>query len=98
MGAEIVISNVTGAGGIIGAKHLKKAKPDGRTLALLHASSLIIAELLGTEDNPRLAEDFTLLGLFGREPEVWLASAASEIRSMDDLFAKASQTNVIYRK
>ena len=60
------------------------------------ASSLIIAELLGTEGSPRLAEDFTLLGLFGREPEVWLASAASEIRSMDDLFAKASQANVVY--
>ena len=96
LGAEIVVSNVTGAGGIIGAKHLKRAKPDGRTLALLHASSLIIAELLGTEDSPRLAEEFTILGLFGREPEIWLASAASNIRSMDDLFTKASQANVIY--
>jgi len=96
LSAEIVVSNVTGAGGAIGAKRLKNAKPDGRTLALLHASSLMIAELLGAIDSPRLTEDFTLLGLFGREPEVWLASAASQIRTIDDLFERASRGPVVY--
>ena len=88
--------NVAGAGGIIGAKQLKNSKPDGRTLGILNASSLIISELLGTKDSPRLTEDFAILGSFGKESDVWLASARSKIRTIDDIFAKASHAPVIF--
>ena len=88
LGAEIVIANVPGVGGKVGAKQLRNAKPDGRTLGLLHGTNLVISELFGDGDSPRMPEDFTLLGRIGRTADVWIVRADSPLRTLDDLFAR----------
>jgi tripartite-type tricarboxylate transporter receptor subunit TctC len=93
--AEVVVVNMPGAGGLVGAKHLRKAKPDGRTLGLLHGSSLLVAELFGNPDSPRLRADFTLLGRLTRDSDVWVVADASRFRTVDDLYAKGGDGPVV---
>jgi len=93
--AEIVVVNMPGAGGVVGAKHLHKARPDGRTLGLLHGSSLLVAELFGNADSPRLPADFTLLGRLTRDSDIWIVADASRFQTVDDLYAKDGEGPVV---
>jgi tripartite-type tricarboxylate transporter receptor subunit TctC len=93
--AEIVIVNVPGAGGMVGAKQLRNAKPDGRTLGLLHGTNLLVSELFGAEDHPRLLQDFTLIGRLSRTADIWIVRNKSWLRTVDDLFAAESNRRVV---
>jgi len=93
--AEIVVINVPGAGGVVGAKQLRKAKPDGRTLGILHGTSLLVAEIFGTEGSPRLPGDFTLLGRLSRDSDVWVVLDESRLRRVDDLYAKDGKSRAV---
>jgi len=95
LGAEIVVVNVPGVGGLVGAKQLQQAKPDGRTLGLLHGTNLLISELFGDGDSPRVPEDFTLLGRIGRSADVWIVRDDSPLRTIEDLFAGGGGDRVI---
>ena len=41
LGAQIVIDNVRGAGGRVGALMLSRSRPDGRTLGILNGSAFL---------------------------------------------------------
>ena len=95
LGAEVVVVNVIGAGGNVGAKQLQRAKPDGRTLGIIHGSTLLVSELFGAGDGPSLPGDFTLLGRLGRVYDVWAVADKSRIRTMDNFFTNDSGRNFV---
>ncbi|MDH3444040.1 MAG: tripartite tricarboxylate transporter substrate-binding protein [Deltaproteobacteria bacterium] len=68
-GAEVVVRNVTGAGGINGSRELFRSKPDGHTLGILFGSGVIVANLIGKIE--QTLSDFTLLGRIAPEEPVW---------------------------
>lgn len=59
LGADIIVENRAGAGGVVGGDFVAKSKPDGYTLALFHASVVSTATVV----NPNVAynpiRDFT---------------------------------------
>lgn len=84
LGVPVVVENLGGAGGTIGAQKVVRATPDGYTLLLGANNEIAIARLVSpaVKYTPR---DFTPIGLVASQPMVLVASTASGIRSVDQL-------------
>jgi len=67
LGATIVIENVGGAGGTLGATKVAKASPDGYTL-LLHHIGMATSPALYRNMQYKTLEDFEYLGLINEVP------------------------------
>ena len=94
-GAEIVVENVPGAGGKLGAMRLKKASANGLTIGLLNAPGLILAEMSTEASGPNVLDDFTILGRVARTRQIWATGSKSGLRSMDDLLRVAANRSII---
>jgi tripartite-type tricarboxylate transporter receptor subunit TctC len=63
LSARILIENRPEAGGIVGARAIRDARPDGRTLGLINASGLLAANAGDAGAAPAPAGDFTVSAL-----------------------------------
>ncbi|HWV51301.1 tripartite tricarboxylate transporter substrate binding protein [Pseudorhodoplanes sp.] len=73
LGGNIVIENVSGAGGVIGTQRAARAEPDGYTLLFSVESTMVIAKLV----SPSIvqydaAKDFAPISMVGSSPLVLL--------------------------
>jgi tripartite-type tricarboxylate transporter receptor subunit TctC len=96
LGAEIVIENMPGAGGIIGAKTILNARPDGLTIGIINVPGLMVASLTGETDAPNPARDFTILGRVSRSWHVWAVGSSSPFHSIEDLLAEAGKRPIVF--
>jgi len=96
LGAEIVVDNQPGAGGITGARAIASAQPDGRTLGTIGVPGLLVATLLGSTEAPDPSRDFTVLGRISRSWHVWAAGQKSPLRSIDDVIARSATRPVAF--
>ena len=87
-GQAIVVDNRPGASGNLGAGAVAKAPPDGLTL-LMGVNTLIINPALYTNMSYDPLKDLAPLGLCATGSFLLVASAASKIRSVDDLVKTA---------
>ncbi len=92
LGTDVAIDNVTGAGGLIGAKAIRDAVADGHTIGIVNGSGLVAVSVLGEQDAPTF-EQFTILGRSGTQRHVWMVSEESPLHSAKELIdrAKAGQ-------
>lgn len=88
LGQPVVVQNVTGAGGTIGARQVLTAPPDGSVLLAAH-ESLITAYYTGLA--PFGWRDFEPIALLFSTPEVIVTRAAAPWRSLDALLGYARQ-------
>ena len=95
-GARVVVDNVAGAGGRLGALHLSQARPDGRTLGILAASGILVAGLTGEENAPGLLRDFTLLARIVRNSHIWATARSGNLRSFDDVLSISAQRPILF--
>lgn len=95
LGVQIAIDNVAGAGGLVGARTLGRARPDGRTLGILNGSGYLWNRDPDVRTAPDLARDFTVLARVSRRQQVIVASPASGLKTLDDLVVLAKQRPVI---
>ncbi len=56
-GQTVIVENITGAGGAIGAAHVARAKPDGYTL-VLHSDAIVLNTIL-IKNPPYTSDDLT---------------------------------------
>jgi tripartite-type tricarboxylate transporter receptor subunit TctC len=96
IGAEIVVENIPGAGGLIGTKTLKEAKPDGLTLGILDVAGLLGALLSGEPDIPNPTKDFTILGRVSRSQHVWATSTSSPFQTMQEVLAAPAKRGILF--
>ncbi len=87
-GQPVVVENVTGAGGNIGAARAARAEPDGHTALLAHIGVLSVNQHLYRNMPFDAARDFAPAGLLCTNPML-LASARSGIADLEDLKARA---------
>ena len=89
LGAPIVIENRPGTGGSLGSAQASRAKPDGHTLVggtiSSHAINVSIYPSIGYDP----VESFTPVILTGTLPNVLVVRADSDIKTVDDLIARA---------
>ncbi len=83
--ATVAIDNVSGAGGLLGARTLRDSPADGRTLGLINGSGLLGAMLAGNDDVPAPDKDFTVLGRLRQDRHAWFTGPNSPIRCIEDV-------------
>lgn len=84
LGQPIVVENRGGANSVIGAQHVKGAKPDGYTI-LLNASLQIANPALLKSATYDPIKDFTPIAGIGALPQLLVVSAASPYKTVKDL-------------
>lgn len=82
LGATVVVENVGGAGGTIGAQKVVNAAPDGYTLLLGANNEIAISRLISPSVKYRW-QDFTPIGLVASQPMVLVASIKTEVKNTD---------------
>jgi tripartite-type tricarboxylate transporter receptor subunit TctC len=85
LGQPVVVTNVPGSGGTIGAAQVKDAKADGYTI-LVHQLSLSIAEAAGMADYG--IKDFEVGSVFSKaSPEVLVSLTKAPFNNTEELLA-----------
>ena len=85
-GVNVVVRNVTGAGGRTGSIQLYRAKPDGYTVGLLDVAGLLpYQKAVGADRAGFDVEKYVWIGRVANEPWVLLASSKSPLKSLADL-------------
>lgn len=96
LGQQVVVENITGAGGSIGAARVAQAAPDGYTLVMgnlgTHAAALGIYKDLSYD--PR--KDFEPIMLIASTPMVLILKKGFPVKSLSELTAYAKTHRVIY--
>ncbi len=88
LGQPVVIENLGGAGGSIGAQKVASAAPDGYTL-LVGANNEIAINALVKKSVKYTLKNFTPIGLLGSQPLVLTTSASSGIKTAADFLQAA---------
>jgi len=88
LGQPMVIETKPGAGGIVGFADVAKADPDGYTV-VISSSSMGTGMVLHRSLPYDPAKDFVAVAMFGVQPNVLVASAASGFKTVADLVAAA---------
>ena len=86
LGVPVVIENVGGAGGTIGAQKVTNAAPDGYTL-LVGANNEVAISRLVTASVKYEMKDFTPLGLIASQPIVLVASQKSGVKNVEQFIS-----------
>ena len=86
LGVPVVIENVGGAGGAIGAQKVANATPDGYTLLVGANNEVAISRLVNPSVRYEL-KDFTSIGLVASQPLVLVAAPAAGVKNATDLLA-----------
>ena len=87
LGVPVVIDNVGGAGGSIGAQKVVRAAPDGYTLLVGANNEIAISRLVSASVKYE-TKDFTPLGLIASQPMLLVASAKSGVKNLDQFMAQ----------
>ena len=83
---QIIVENVTGAGGVIGTTRAAKAAPDGYTLIVSGSGTHAAAEYL-QKDLPYRSTDFEQIGLINTSPMILVARSAVPANTLKDFVA-----------
>ena len=83
LGQPVVIENLGGAGGTIGAQKVASAAPDGYTLLVGANNELAIAKLV-TKTVKYDPASFTPIGLIGSQPMVLVAATSTGVKNATD--------------
>lgn len=89
LGQTVVIENIGGAGGTLGAAKVAQAAADGYTLLLGSNNEMAIAGLVQSSPRYDPLRQFTPIGMVASQPMVLVASGASGVRDLDGFLATA---------
>jgi tripartite-type tricarboxylate transporter receptor subunit TctC len=89
LGQPIVIDNRGGANGVIGTEMVASAEPDGYTLLLGAAGTLVVAPHLQSNLPFETMKDFAPISLLGTSPFVVSVHPSLPVRNIEELIALA---------
>jgi len=90
LGVPVVIDNVGGAGGAIGAQKVANATADGYTLLVGASNEIAISRLVSSAVKYDI-KDFTSIGLIATQPMVLVASQKSGVKTVEQFLRQVSQ-------
>lgn len=83
----VVIENVGGAGGAIGAQRVANAAPDGYTLILGASNEMAIVKLINPAVKYDPQKDFTPIGMVASQPLVLVAAPHTKVKNAEEFLA-----------
>ncbi len=86
LGQQVIVENVTGAGGVIGTNRVAKAAPDGYTIVISGSGTHAAAEFLN-KDLPYRSTDFEQIGLINISPVVLVARSGLPAKTLKEFVA-----------
>ena len=86
----VVIENLGGEGGAIGAQKAAKAPADGYTLLVAANNEIAIAPLINKAIKYKVFKDFAPIGLVATQPMVLVASNATGVKNANDFIKLVS--------
>jgi tripartite-type tricarboxylate transporter receptor subunit TctC len=89
LGTPVVVENVGGAGGTLGAQKVVNGAPDGYTLLLGSGSEVSIARLFNSAIRYNGETDLAPIGMIGITPMVFVAGPKSGVKTMDEALARS---------
>ena len=97
-GVAVVVENVPGAGGTIGADRVAKAAPDGYTLLMGHVGTLAVAPSVYPQLPYDPVKSFAPVALVAKVPNVLAVNASMPVKNIPELVAylKANPGKVNY--
>lgn len=95
LGATLVVQNVTGGGGLVGSHAVRDAAADGLTFGVVDLTSLLLQHWSRKDEVLDPLEDLSILGQVDRSLKVWITSATSGIRSIEQLAQRPSGQPVV---
>lgn len=91
LGTPVVIENVGGAGGTIGAQKVVSAAADGYTLLLGSGSEVSIARIYNPAIKYNGETDLSHISLIGTTPMVFVAAPKVDVKTMDEAILKSKR-------
>ena len=85
---NIVVENLGGAGGTIGAQRVANAKADGYTLLVGSTNEMVIAKMINKAVTYDGAKDFTPVGMIASQPMLLAASKSMGVRNAQEYLDK----------
>ena len=82
---EVVVENAPGAAGLVAARRISGARPDGHTLGILNGTGLVITPLSNPAFSFDIENDFTVLARLTRLDQVLFLGRGSGIGSIEEL-------------
>lgn len=89
LGQPIVVENLGGASGALGAQRVLRAAPDGYTLLFGTTSEMVVTPIASRATAGYTAKDFTPIGKVGTTPMTLVARPGLNVASADQLAALA---------
>jgi tripartite-type tricarboxylate transporter receptor subunit TctC len=86
LGVPVIIENLGGAGGAIGAQKVANAAPDGYTLLVGASNEVAINKLVNGNVKYEL-KDFTAIGLIASQPLVLVAAPSAGVKNSGEFLA-----------
>lgn len=85
LGQPVVIENIAGAGGAIGAQNVARSKADGYRVLISNQGPNVIREILEPETPYRTNKDFVAISTLTTSPLFLVTSSNSQIKRVSDL-------------
>jgi len=89
LGADIVIKNIPGAGGVVGTSILYRSKPDGYTIGILYADTQVANQIVRKVEFDM--RKFAYIGQVREDPCTVSVGASSRFHSVEDLQKAAAE-------
>ncbi|MFZ7103891.1 MAG: Bug family tripartite tricarboxylate transporter substrate binding protein [Peptococcaceae bacterium] len=82
LGQRIVVTNVTGGGGVVGHTQIAKAKPDGYTIGIIHTFTYI--DQFTMKGIPYTEKDFVPVALCAADPHILVARKNLGVQNLQE--------------
>ena len=89
LGATVVVENIAGAAGVVGAQRVVSSKPDGYTLMAGSSNEMAGTKFVNAAQKYDPAIDLTPIGLAAIAPNIWVAGANMKVKTVEEFVALA---------
>jgi len=95
LGTTVIVDNRAGGGGLIGVAAAAHAEPDGYTLVTSSIAYNTIEPIVSPNPGFDPNRDFTHIAFIGGQPDAFIVSAKSDLRSLKDVVELARSTGTL---
>lgn len=88
LNVQVTVENLTGAGGLICAHRIARARPDGRTAGLLSGAGLLVLPYVSPEHALDPERDFDVLARVGAWRPTLAVAADLGVRTLEDMLRR----------